>query len=558
MSAHIAYRYATAVCTVSAIVLTAAPAGGATTYRALNLTPLGFQPADQGFGFEDILAINEGGAVVGSFVVNENRHAFLWLPAPAFGLCEGLHDLHLEALNADGTHGLSEDESVAHDINEAGFVVGQAGGTDIINGQAIVWVLPAGVKACRLGYLQPNPNFLRWSIAYAVNNDNPPLVVGHGMHLPFNGCPAIVTAFRTVFNFSGSDCPTVTFDLLAPFMGDNGSYARDISDTIVPNVAEAVGFSFTSLPECNTVPCFPNKDPIAWPPDDPLEPLIRTGPGGHEARGNNNARNIVGSGRAVKEEPCVPHALYWPSRTAAPFDLGTVSPLTPLQFTHAEGINNLTQVQVVGWNDSSGHALYWDQNASGGWNNTTDLDTAMCDCSNSIVLIQAHDVNDNGWIVAWGNADPTDPDPEGTDFRAYLLRPVQACPVDLNGDGLVNTVDFLALLQNWTGDAMCANCNDVCCTCKGDIDGDCKINTVDLNALLGSWGTCPGFGQCPQGGGAVAGAGPAGGESGSQSLDEAVEALGFGGLGDYQAWVTAASQDEAFVMGQLLAALLAP
>jgi hypothetical protein len=56
-----------------------------------------------------------------------------------------------------------------------------------------------------------------------------------------------------------------------------------------------------------------------------------------------------------------------------------------------------------------------------------------------------------------------------------------ALPSDLDGDGVVGMVDFLALLADW------GPCSD-CGTCPADFDGDCSVGILDLLILLGSWG----------------------------------------------------------------------
>ncbi len=52
---------------------------------------------------------------------------------------------------------------------------------------------------------------------------------------------------------------------------------------------------------------------------------------------------------------------------------------------------------------------------------------------------------------------------------------------DLNGDGTVGIVDFLALLVAW------GSCSD-CGICPADFDGDCSVGILDLLILLGNWG----------------------------------------------------------------------
>ncbi len=49
---------------------------------------------------------------------------------------------------------------------------------------------------------------------------------------------------------------------------------------------------------------------------------------------------------------------------------------------------------------------------------------------------------------------------------------------DLDGDGIVGIVDFLALLQAW----------GACPGCPADLDCDGSVGITDFLALLGSWG----------------------------------------------------------------------
>ncbi|MCZ6811834.1 MAG: hypothetical protein O7D97_07500 [Planctomycetota bacterium] len=55
-----------------------------TCYRLTDLKALGFPPGpDQRFG------INTAGEVAFTAVVNERRHAFVWLPQPNYGFATG-------------------------------------------------------------------------------------------------------------------------------------------------------------------------------------------------------------------------------------------------------------------------------------------------------------------------------------------------------------------------------------------------------------------------------------------------------------------------------------
>ncbi len=75
-----------------------------------------------------------------------------------------------------------------------------------------------------------------------------------------------------------------------------------------------------------------------------------------------------------------------------------------------------------------------------------------------------------------------DPDARnGIGWDNFSFNVMSELPCDLNGDGIVGMVDFLALLAAW------GSCSD-CGTCPADFDGDCSVGILDLLILLGSWG----------------------------------------------------------------------
>jgi hypothetical protein len=80
----------------------------------------------------------------------------------------------------------------------------------------------------------------------------------------------------------------------------------------------------------------------------------------------------------------------------------------------------------------------------------------------------------------------------GVFTRADIVRILSAsidcetapCPSDINGDGTVDVVDFLALLGAW-GDCPPAG------ECPSDINGNGTVDVIDFLALLAEWGPCP-------------------------------------------------------------------
>ncbi len=67
------------------------------------------------------------------------------------------------------------------------------------------------------------------------------------------------------------------------------------------------------------------------------------------------------------------------------------------------------------------------------------------------------------------------------DFRVDEITCTPPCPWDLDRNGAVDVIDFLALLAAWGGDP----------GGPPDFDGDGDVDITDFLALLANWGTCP-------------------------------------------------------------------
>lgn len=69
----------------------------------------------------------------------------------------------------------------------------------------------------------------------------------------------------------------------------------------------------------------------------------------------------------------------------------------------------------------------------------------------------------------------------GSDLRAY--QTLVPCAPDVSGDGQVDVIDLLAVINAW---GTCANPGN----CPSDIDGNGAVDVVDLLAVIGAWGPC--------------------------------------------------------------------
>lgn len=74
-------------------------------------------------------------------------------------------------------------------------------------------------------------------------------------------------------------------------------------------------------------------------------------------------------------------------------------------------------------------------------------------------------------------------DPSGSGLAIYeMLNLPQTAPGDINGDGVVNVLDLLALISAWGA------CQPAPATCPADLDGNGTVNVLDLLIVIGNWG----------------------------------------------------------------------
>ncbi|MCH8344693.1 MAG: FG-GAP repeat protein [Planctomycetes bacterium] len=130
------------------------------------------------------------------------------------------------------------------------------------------------------------------------------------------------------------------------------------------------------------------------------------------------------------------------------------------------------------------------------------------------------------------------------------VDPFNECPGDFTGplgvpDCTVDAYDQAYLLFCW----------GMPC---GDLNGDCTTDPFDLAILLLNWGACPQAPLCGPGPELSCGQGGqgGGGSGSSSSLTEALAQMGFASVDEYQDWLIAASDSEAFVCACVLQALL--
>ncbi len=452
------------------------------TYRVIDLGELGFIPdidnkststPDGRFG------INSSGQVAYFLKVDTNGHgppdefrAYVWLPAPAGSVSAGVHEL------VPGPQGFP---SMAQDINDSGLVIGQVGGVGNGFGLGAVWDLNA---------LASNPVIIPalatsvWSRGIAITDSNPPLVIGQSSRLDdCDTCTQFNDDDEVVIGFVGQlgQVPTVLdLDDCHP-----SSLPRDVSLTgqIVGHV-DATGVPPATF--CQEQGACDDGSPRSWDVGGLGVTLDSVNHSlGTDARGINDADNIVGYEVYQVQGGCPIRALFWEAESDPPVTL----PITgdSQNRGRAEAINDRQiagqdRPQAVGQADQAQAAHLWEFDGSV-WIDS-DLND-LVGCIGSLVYLQmVLDINDSGWIVAYGLED--------SDEHAYVLRPTASitCEADLNGDTRVDIKDLVLVINNWSYGDPCASVSQ----CTADTNYDCLVDDDDLDRVTADWGLCPGSG----------------------------------------------------------------
>jgi hypothetical protein len=524
-------RLAAGVCLASAIVSNAA-AQRQTQYRTTDLGNLRFIPNPDEIG---TFGINNKGEVAFGLIPEGQTEiqAAIWLPEAAYGYGQGV-----TLLAPPAGYSLP---SILRDVNVDGQFVGQVGGVFEDEGEGIIYNLGPAEDPTLLGFLPG----AAWSRAHAITDGPDPIVVGESEW--FTVCPDVCGegGSEPKFWFTRSFWATLTggtptLNALDALGCDPSSLARDVSKASGLRIAGLSGSRLGPDGGCDPfAPTCPllGEDAVAWTPTLQVLTDLDQGPVMYDSQshGVNSAGQLVGWAVPPEEEDCNPDALFWDTFLAIPFNLGTRMPGNQQGApSRAEAINNLPEPQVVGWNEDLEHALIWEnQGALDNWIGKDLNEVAGCA---DVTLNQALDINDDGWIVAWGSVTG----PGGFERHAYLLTPLGDCPADITGNGVVDQQDFLQIVA-WWGDCPTG------VICKGDINGDCVVNIQDFLRWLGSQGPCPGSG----------GQNAPGGEDASDAVFfEALQSLGFADLAAYQAWAVEADEAEVLVSVELLATLI--
>jgi hypothetical protein len=190
-------------------------------------------------------------------------------------------------------------------------------------------------------------------------------------------------------------------------------------------------------------------------------------------------------------EDCRPHAMAWEGPGQGnEKDLHDELELPGDDRSFAEAMNESRD--VVGWwvqgpAEDDQVAVLWTSPDGSAWS-LGDLDggiSALC----AFRLRQAHDINEEGWIVGVGDQDPT----SAAQIRGFLLIPFDdiSCPEDVNRDGVVDSVDLQLVINASNQPIQCEPGR----ICWEDVNGDCHVTNADVKLVMRAFGPCGGTGS---------------------------------------------------------------
>jgi hypothetical protein len=445
------------------------------------------------------LGINEQGAVVGHALFDAfdgdgsptgfARNPFLWLPRPLHGLTGTGGLIRLAPFSDDSNGGDGE----ATDINSAGDIVGVARSSEVgpVDPRAFLLSLdgafgqPAGVMQ-DLGVFNPaTPGGFSRAEALsdrgtATQGVAPPILVGGIASTDFGPCDNSKSDNGTGFIWTPAGG-------LQPRDGTGtlpcGWVLGLAPDAVLAGgTAGSVRQSLTAPTPCNSAS---SVNGARWPngsnaPELPLLPNFDGTVSGYESVALDVRNAGVGAVLVgfLRESPssCPDLAWRW-DITANGMATGTLlapDPLAPSDSTRATALNK--DLLVVGLNSDAVRGLVWATP-----HNCFRLDDLVVFSTAPAVasIREAHDINDNGWIVgtAFITIDPQLPS-VGYDAGVVLIPP-NPCPGDVDWDGDVDATD-LALVQTAPG----GPCAELWDACLEDVDGDGVVDGDDVIFVL--------------------------------------------------------------------------
>ncbi len=507
-------------------------------------------------------------------------HASLFLPNARFGLAEFFHDLHDLAEIAD-------DESIANDISDDGYVVGAIGSSIASpprSAKAHLWRVaehssgnvpdntlhPTGGSAVLydVGMGTSTTATGASSNAYAITNGDPGedevVVVGYTeitlceegvqprwgfrCEVPSSGSPSQLTALRP----SGD-----VFDI-----GQLNSSAQGINES-----KRSAGWDAgMKLVDCGQECESPCQGPIfcvgtgedgergcGWDatsstppsaPDDlfPID-LGMTDDNQALAYDINDAFNAVGYGND-QDFGCVNRATFWPdtSSTENPVTLGDVMPPDEDEDeSRAYAVNEPEDgcVIVAGVNATVFNGTVWIGDGSDFCAHNLNSLTIFAGASE---VLAGHDVNDWGWVVGTASFIVG----EVPTVHASLL--VQAG--DINLDGSVDGADLGLLNARWLMSGTPEHLH------LENVDGEGVVNGGDQGILLANWGDSRDIIMvsldCEYCGSSSLLSGP----SQAMSVEAALDSLGFEDHAAFVAWAAESTEAQIVTMGYAMAALV--
>jgi len=447
--------------------------------------------------------LNNHGEVVGRRLGpggDVTPEAVVWLPKAVYSApSAGLYSID-SIFTFNNTATAAGDGTVAVDINDAGVAVGRF--HDGPNLYAKVWDISTAWQGTQSPLLLSNRFW-----AFSINNDPTPKVVGgtgelfEGRMITAEPSPPQLGSASYILSYNINQPSSSVLNALS-LPPDLAGTAYGVSDTLAADVRVA------GIKSCNLTPPVLCADPNGCgdPTDGAYWNNTSTAALELEADEENPplpAETAFILGRAVNDNGVIVGFGHDPDDTTSCRNFGYVwrngpsdppdrLPLYLSGSGHTEMALDIRdqietgdiQWEVVGRNTTVGIALLWRYDVKTADWTPHDLNTMVEDLYDFDALEAATAINDDGWVVAWGEQ------MSGRARSAVLVpcdeyRDFGFCPADIVGDnldcpnGVVNVFDLLKLLNEWGATGSIA-----------DVDDDGIVNVFDLLDLLAAWGDC--------------------------------------------------------------------